>query len=66
MEGHRFFDLVRYGTADVDLNAYLAVEKGRRLYYNAASFVKGKSEYFPVPQSQIDLSRGTLKQNPGY
>eukprot|EP01136_Pigoraptor_vietnamica_P001354 Opistho-1_new@27867 len=27
MEGHRFFDLVRYGTADVELNAYIAKKK---------------------------------------
>ena len=29
-------------------------------------FVAGKSEYFPIPQSQIDLSQGKLKQNSGY
>jgi hypothetical protein len=52
MEGQRFFDLVRWGIAgDV-----LARE----------GFVKGKHEAFPIPQAQIDLSRGTLKQNPGY
>lgn len=66
MEGHRHFDLVRYGTADVDINAYMAKEKAQRTYFNGKTFVKGKHEYFPVPQSQIDLSKGTLKQNPGY
>lgn len=66
MEGHRFFDLVRYGIADVELNAYIAKEKARRTYLTSATFTKGKNEYFPVPQSQIDLSKGALKQNPGF
>ncbi len=66
MEGHRFFDLVRYGTADVELNAYIAKEKAKRTFFVNSVFTKGKSEYFPVPQSQIDLSKGVLKQNPGY
>ena len=66
MEGHRFFDLVRYGTAAEELNAYVAVEKSRRSYLNGATFTKGKNEYFPVPREQIDLSNGTLKQIPGY
>ena len=32
-----------------------------------AHFVKGKHEYFPIPQSMIDIC-GTevMKQNPGY
>ena len=71
MEGHRFFDLVRWGIADVTINAFLAYEKPKlSAGYGAATFVKGKSEYFPIPQTQIDLQTtggaSTLKQNPGY
>ncbi|QRR03850.1 RagB/SusD family nutrient uptake outer membrane protein [Dyadobacter sandarakinus] len=65
MEGHRHFDLVRWGVADVVLNAYIAKEKSKRSYLNGATFVKGKSEYFPIPQAQIDImGASVLKQNP--
>jgi len=70
MEGHRFFDLVRWGIAAPVLNAYIAKEKTLRTYLNTATFVAGKSEYFPLPQAQIDQSnvdgKPTLIQNPGY
>lgn len=70
MEGQRFFDLVRWGIADVVLNAYADHEKTIVPVYVGAHFTKGKNEYFPIPQSQIDAlsSSGTpyLKQNPGY
>jgi len=70
MEGHRFFDLVRWGVADVVLNAYAAHEQTVVPVYVGAQFTKGKSELFPIPQSQIDALAGTgtpyLKQNPGY
>ncbi|WP_419700188.1 RagB/SusD family nutrient uptake outer membrane protein [Mucilaginibacter sp. NFX135] len=70
MEGHRFFDLVRWGIADTELNAYIAYESTLTTDLNGGKFIKGKSEYYPIPLSQIDLSSsgGTpqLKQNPGY
>ncbi|PSL26133.1 RagB/SusD family nutrient uptake outer membrane protein [Dyadobacter jiangsuensis] len=65
MEGHRHFDLVRWGNADVVLNAYLTKESKKRTYLAGAAFVKGKSEYFPIPQAQIDImGANVLKQNP--
>lgn len=70
MEGHRFFDLVRWGIAASVLNTYIAKEKNLRTYLQNANFVAGKSEYFPIPQGQIDQSaidgKPTLVQNPGY
>lgn len=70
MEGHRFFDLVRWGIADQVLNAYVAKEQQKRIYLNGATFTKGKNEYFPIPQPEIINStvggENTLTQNPGY
>jgi hypothetical protein len=66
MEGHRFFDLVRWGIAGGTLNAYIAKEKTLRGYLGSANFVEGKNEYFPIPQGEIDQSQGALTQNPGY
>jgi hypothetical protein len=70
MEGHRFFDLVRWGIADQVINTYISREKAQRPLKQNANFVKGKNEYFPIPQGEIDNlnADGTmrLKQNPGY
>lgn len=65
-EGHRFFDLVRWGTAAEVINNYLASEKTLRSHLEGANFVKGKNEYMPIPQSQIDLGRGLIEQNTNY
>lgn len=67
MEGHRFFDLVRWGEAATTLNAYLQYESTKRSYLKDANFKAGQSEYYPVPQHQIDLmGADILQQNPGY
>jgi hypothetical protein len=72
MEGHRFFDLVRWGIADVTLNNYIATDRIAKvsLVSVGAKFIKGKSELFPIPQAQIDIlnsgGKTILKQNPGY
>ncbi len=66
-EGHRFFDLVRWGRAEQDLNSYIDYEKQfLPLQFGAARFTAPQDLYFPVPQSQLDLQTGVLTQNPGY
>ena len=70
MEGHRFFDLVRWGTAESELNRYFAYQSQITQDVKVGKFVKGKNEYYPIPQRQIDLStingKPTLTQNPNY
>lgn len=66
MESPRFFDLVRWGIAAETLNAYLDKEKVRRPFLANAKFTKGRDEYLPIPQREIDFTKGLYKQNPGY
>lgn len=65
MEGHRFFDLKRWGVAISETSRALAYEKtmpwGGPLYGSAT--VGPEDENLPVPQRQIDLSNGMLVQN---
>lgn len=67
MEGHRWFDLVRWGIAasvmDKDNGSYGSNEsdEARR---EMASFVPGKNELFPIPAEEIALN--PMAQNPGY
>lgn len=71
MEGLRFFDLVRWGMVDDVMNNYLDVEGTRMAHLSGKSFVAGKHENWPIPQTQIDLSvdesgASVLKQTDGY
>jgi hypothetical protein len=70
MEGHRFFDLVRWGIAAETLNKFFAYESTVTTDIAGGTFVAGKHDYFPIPQRQIDLSTSggvsSLTQNSGY
>ena len=70
MEGHRRFDLVRWGIAKQTLDAYWAVEGNKQSYLKGVTFTAGKHEYYPIPTQEILNSSisgtATLKQNPGY
>jgi starch-binding outer membrane protein, SusD/RagB family len=52
LEGHRFWDLVRTGNAAEVLGPL--------------GFIQGKHELFPIPQTEIDVSQGSLTQNPNW
>ncbi|NHE56139.1 RagB/SusD family nutrient uptake outer membrane protein [Cyclobacterium plantarum] len=70
MEGHRFFDLQRWGIAAETMNEYLEEEATKRTYLGNASFEKGVHEYFPVPLEAIERSfregSPTLTQDPAF
>ena len=54
MEQQRWFELLRTGQPET------AMKK------NGKNFIKNKHELLPIPQTEIDLSAGTLTQNQGY
>ena len=68
-EGHRFFDLVRWGIVNKVVNDYLTYE-APKLPSGALTgsvFKTNEDELLPIPQGQIDLiGKDILKQNPGY
>jgi hypothetical protein len=70
MEGHRFFDLRRWGTFKEVLNDYINVEKTRRNYLTAANTVEDRHALYPIPTIQVQLSivdgEDRLVQNPGW
>jgi hypothetical protein len=82
MEGVRFFDLQRWdgiyggvmptGFMASTLNAYIQknTSYSKDFFQNTvlrgAVFTQGRNEIYPIPQAQIDIEGGALKQNPGY
>jgi len=70
MEGYRFADLVRWGIAAETMNAYMVKDRAFRSLFGGTtpkSFTEGRNEYWPIPQTQIDLQGSDiLTQNPGY
>jgi hypothetical protein len=52
MESQRFFDLVRTGRAASVLGPL--------------GFKAGKNERLPIPQVEIDITEGSISQNPGW
>ena len=73
MEGHRFFDLRRWGLLSTTLNKYFETEvtdeydgQTYGLYYKDAFFTAGKNEYFPIANNQMNYVQGLYHQNKGY
>jgi starch-binding outer membrane protein, SusD/RagB family len=59
-EGFRYFDLVRWKLAKTILNGNSTAD-GYPMVYESP-----KHDFFPLPQREIEISEGKLKQNPGW
>jgi tetratricopeptide (TPR) repeat protein len=67
MEGHRFYDLVRWGTDVEELNAYLDHDGAILQAALGNSTYTDTYRVLPIPQDQIDLTGSDiLVQNPGF
>ena len=67
MEGHRLYDLRRWGIAQEVMTEYFANES--RTIANFGEKVSpydSRHDRFPIPLGAIDVSGGALSQNPGY
>lgn len=66
-EGHRYFDLQRWGTVVSELSRIHTYERtmpwGANLYPDASWGLGPEDVTFPIPQGQIDISHGKLVQN---
>lgn len=58
-EGHRWFDLKRYGNAVSVMNSFFAAT-GANVSIDETNLL------LPIPQSQLDTDPGIITQNPGY
>ncbi|MBB4079762.1 hypothetical protein GGR28_002389 [Lewinella aquimaris] len=70
LEGHRFFDLQRWGVQSEVLNAYLDSEEEHRVYLRGVTFDAPQDEFYPIPTEAIDRSilngEATITQDPNY
>ena len=62
MEGHRWYDLARWGIIANELNNYLAFERQFQVRYASSSYMNDWI-MMPIPQQQIDTMDGVLVQN---
>lgn len=67
MEGHRLFDIRRWGNGVQIINDYIVNETRTITNFGAKTNpYEDKHNLLPIPLTAIDLSGGILTQNPGF
>lgn len=65
-EGHRYFDLLRFGKAEQiskKMQTGWEIKNGKQYRVFGTFTYTSKKRYFPIPQSEVDRSLGALTQN---
>lgn len=70
MEGIRYWDLIRRGVAVADDAISISGQRGSRYVGDNQdfdiAFSTARKGFFPIPQTEMDLSGGVYTQNAGY
>jgi hypothetical protein len=67
MEGHRYFDIVRWGDTTTRMNEYVDNEsRSNPQFGSEAGTWSSKHNNWPIPITAIDVSGGILTQNPDW
>ena len=64
MEGHRFFDLVRWGVDHEVLTEYIKNDTEFRYALEGTVHTPVKNSRWPIPRVQLDAQPGVLEQDP--
>ena len=59
-EGHRFFDLRRWGIDNEVLNDYIQRDTKFRSFMRGAVYDPEKDDFWPLPKDQVNIQKGIL------
>jgi hypothetical protein len=62
-EGHRWYDLARWGVAHTEINKFTGFERRYLNKYNSAETYQEKWVTLPIPWDQINAMQGALVQH---
>jgi hypothetical protein len=70
LEGHRYWDLLRRGLTVAKTAIDVSGSKGPKFKGDQVdfdvTFKTATKGFFPIPQSEVDITSGVIKQNEGY